>query len=766
MRLTLNNFCCWEQATFEFPDTGTVLLAAPSGTGKTSIIRALIFALFGQGQKVARHGTKKCMVRLETHGMVIERQKGPGRLRVNDTLEDDEAQAYIDERFSSDMFYLEQGGRQTFLHLNPKQKLSYLEQLAVSHTLVHPLKEALHDRGKQLDQTMKECQTRSSTLTYVLDSSTVPEPVDEPSVDWEIVQESKTSMDQEWTQLTHRRTTLQAHRVALDQYQKNLNRFQASIEQGTQSQQELVQQLEILPNLQTLTEQLTRLDIQRQQWEQWDQFQQCLKEQHRMESLFQSSEWDEVQTQVHLHEQWIEQQSVSLTQWKQWKQIRVQREQLQQEKQSIPIVSKEELDSLTHQIHELKQTLTHPHYTCPHCNQFVRLRRQQLEPCSSTDLPSGSKSQLKQQVVDLEQSLVSKQSMYHRHETIVKQLDQCTFPPEYTTYAQLSTDELDLHIREWQEHQRQLTQCQTELRTLESHRDRIEKSLSQLRQQLTRLEMDCPTGLGLTDIQTQQEDLQRQKMQRTEWERQLDRVTRSLKRSQQQLDQLICPVPLNDTEDQLCQEESHLRTRQMEWMTLEQQWMAYRTYCDACEERTRLESERAVTNEKALQAQQQGALVKRLQRLVLEAEGLAVAHYIETINSHLEGYLQRFFPDSPLSARLVRYKQSKSTKQTSPSIQLELIYNGYEVDLQTLSGGEQDRLALAFTLVLAELEHAPFLLLDECVSSLDQETATLVLDVLQDQGRNRLCVLIAHQIVTGRFNHVIHLNSQSIHEKK
>ena len=71
MKVTLTNFGIWKQQQFSFSDQGSILLTGPSGKGKTTILRAINYALTGSGTKLPTHGEIKCGVTIEYKGLKI-----------------------------------------------------------------------------------------------------------------------------------------------------------------------------------------------------------------------------------------------------------------------------------------------------------------------------------------------------------------------------------------------------------------------------------------------------------------------------------------------------------------------------------------------------------------------------------------------------------------------------------------------------------------------------------------------------------------------
>ena len=62
---------------------------------------------------------------------------------------------------------------------------------------------------------------------------------------------------------------------------------------------------------------------------------------------------------------------------------------------------------------------------------------------------------------------------------------------------------------------------------------------------------------------------------------------------------------------------------------------------------------------------------------------------------------------------------------------------------------------LSFTLALSEMCNTPLILLDECTSSLDEELTGVVLESIQENFKNKLVVVVAHQTVGGLFDNII-----------
>ena len=144
MQVELNNFRCWKKQTFNFNDKGIILINGNSGSGKSSILNAIYFAITGNGNKMVTHGEKKCSVKLIFNGEYflkeITRTKSPSRLTVlyNDiSYEDEEAQKIIDNHFGNNFqqtSYMTQKMIHSFLTLSSLEKMNFLQKFVLDNS--------------------------------------------------------------------------------------------------------------------------------------------------------------------------------------------------------------------------------------------------------------------------------------------------------------------------------------------------------------------------------------------------------------------------------------------------------------------------------------------------------------------------------------------------------------------------------------------------------------------------------------------------------
>lgn len=138
MQVEIQNFRCWKKHIVNFNDKGIILINGTSGSGKSSILNAIFFAITGNGNKIVTYGEKKCCVKIKFQNEKIKeitRTKSPCRLTVklnnDDIFEDEEAQKIIDSYYGNNFqqtSYMTQKLIHSFLNLSSNEKMTFLQK--------------------------------------------------------------------------------------------------------------------------------------------------------------------------------------------------------------------------------------------------------------------------------------------------------------------------------------------------------------------------------------------------------------------------------------------------------------------------------------------------------------------------------------------------------------------------------------------------------------------------------------------------------------
>lgn len=169
MKLILTNFKCYEKKEFNIPDIGLILICGVSGVGKSSILEAIFFVLYGVGTKLIKFGKTSCKVEIYMDdNLYVCRNKRPNNLtvKVNKTVyEDKGAQSIINEKFGNSYNitgYVSQNNVNTFILMSPIEKLAFLEKFVFNSI-------DLGDIKKRCKNLIKERNEKLIGITSQLD---------------------------------------------------------------------------------------------------------------------------------------------------------------------------------------------------------------------------------------------------------------------------------------------------------------------------------------------------------------------------------------------------------------------------------------------------------------------------------------------------------------------------------------------------------------------------------------------------------------------
>ena len=144
MHIKLVGFKCHLDTHYDFNTNSMILLKGESSAGKSTILQAIYWALYGSMRNIYNNKglVKKCSVTLQINQLIIYRQKRPELLRVTivhnneeQTYEDDVAQQIIVQAFGSKNLwkscsYIVQKKRCSLLSGSAAERLDLLNQMS------------------------------------------------------------------------------------------------------------------------------------------------------------------------------------------------------------------------------------------------------------------------------------------------------------------------------------------------------------------------------------------------------------------------------------------------------------------------------------------------------------------------------------------------------------------------------------------------------------------------------------------------------------
>ena len=256
MKITLKNFRCYENSTFDFGEQGLALLSGGSGSGKTTILIGIYFALFGTGTKLAMYGKTSCSVTLKFNGMTIIRTKRPNRVVVNTSeneYEDDAAQSIINKKFG-DSFrttgYISQNARDSFILMSPIEKLGFLEKFAFHDVNLVQIKKNCKDLIKERNESLLKVTSQLEIASLMIQEMEKPETVEFPFKC--SVKNREQATKNEIIKHKNTLTLIKRHRKKIIMLQKELHSLQV-LNAQIQSKQE---------SLDSITEKLSDMSLE------------------------------------------------------------------------------------------------------------------------------------------------------------------------------------------------------------------------------------------------------------------------------------------------------------------------------------------------------------------------------------------------------------------------------------------------------------------------------------------------------------------------
>jgi DNA repair protein SbcC/Rad50 len=799
MRIRLKNFRCYSDETFNFGEDGVVLLSGPSGTGKSTILMGIYFALFGVGTKVTAHNCTSCMVELEFDELKVVRTKRPNRVVVNDIYEDDAAQSIIDKKFGNTFNttgYIAQNALNSFILMSPLDKLGFLEKFAFKDVNIPAIKAKckvlINKRNDELVGVNSQLELAVSVLSELKEPKKVLFPIKCKKSQREIAIKNqdirlkntliKIKKANKLIQNKEKEITANENLEKAVKYDdKIINELEVKIKDikstrekityiGDEKLEEYVYKLSYMINKKELVEttKILRIETKKLQY-------MYTTEMNKLKNdLANIKTWVEYSAEE--TDETIQSISDSIEDMKKVSRLRkvkcdISNNQLDQELKILEKYRKE-LDTKNNLIRTFTDI-----YQCPNCNENLCVRDGSLSIINidteiDTEIISEEIIKLKSKIKNSENFISKNQGkLEHKKEA------------EIEIQNILSQYEEEIDPEELEESLQTMREYKSEQKTLEKERKRLKQMIEQekfsdsyslqkisvekIEQKIEKLSVKSePIFMDIKE-----EDIRKEIETQKEYKNRLEHIKEELlklelthsnhKKHQSQLwldhsEKYDTKATVNSLSEDIRKEQQDIKEYKKQVKELQgiieviKEWQKYKEDQEKYQEwKDKIDKLQYEEKESKLKY----SSITMLKEKILEAESIAILNVIESINYHSQIYLDIFFSESPILVRLVPFK--KTAKTTKPQINIEIEYKGMEADLSMLSGGELSRVILAYTLALGEMFNTPLLLLDECTASLDQELTDTVFQGIKENFNGKLVVIIAHQVVTGTFDKTI-----------
>ena len=815
MKVFLQNFKCWEKKEIDFGTEQMTLLSGKSGVGKTSIMDAIIFALFGIGSKLVMQGKSSCKVILEIKhndfDIEITRTKRPNRVVVTENknnYEDDAAQEIINKYFSNNFQitgYIRQNSFNSFILLSPIEKLAFLERFAFADTDLSKCKKKTKELIKERQNTFIAVTSQLEMTENFLKEKEKPQLIEYP------------------IKCKNKEKAEKNHLIKI----KNNNKKLSHVEKGIdilKNKLEATNQLDLIKSnnnneikrIDDRLEQLSsynfeedHLSSQKEQIQKLkDKLEKTISHQDKLtehqkwldnkkqySQLFQTEHDNLLKEKTELEKKILnEDLSEDITNYKLFisglEQMTEKKERIQELNDKLDNNYNEQLDEVNNKVKKLEKDIEHANilnnsYECPSCSKLLTLDLQtdQLICCEDIDTNdikdikklTKKLTKYKEKYEKLTKKVESLKKYSHEKEILEKDISD--FIEEFETDGNENISELQNDLEKMEEeyhmqkvYKKKITKIESKIEsgilsdTLNILKQQIDSYDENLIDQFENLDLDKENLEELRNkINTLSYEYNESKIYLKEYNRLKDRkkeyksvISEKEKIFLEKYKTYKNVEELESKIEKYSNQFEELKNVKEELSNISDQLEKYKYYEKEINEynswvkkQDNLQSEEIVTRDKL-------SASKMLKEKITEAESIAITNLIEQINSMVQPYLELFFEDNPIMIRIDSFKEDRH-KNKKPQINLQIEYKGMECDLNMLSGGEIQRIVIAFNLALSEMFNLPCLLLDECTSNLDQETTEVIVSGIKEHFSHKNVIVIAHQVVAGLFDKVIEI---------
>lgn len=757
MKLEINNFKCHNHKTFDFRN-GITLLNGNSGVGKSTILHAISWVIFGEPRQVTplNNDKAKTSVKLIFDKYTIYRQKKPELLRLTENttiLENEDAQVRITALWGTYKVweaccYLQQEMGHALMALTNSDKMELLSEISFSSDNPDFYSEKLEEQVSkiQTELTVEE-QLYKSLNKYVDDSiASFPEykTYTYSKSQLEEIKEMKKSKIEEKNVLDKELKNYyqsSGRKQMLEDMINKLNKNVPSIREShilDSMQTELADMNAILSDIKIQDTFKKEIDILSKKIDELNVDPENISHSTIMSTEKLENEYtaeykivenmgikynkEDIQNAIDFYNnQLILKKNHNI-----WLNVKILRDNLER----IPEAEIPDISLLNRKMIELENSKNV--LICPSCGTYVRvssgtLHKHELAPTNEKDI---AEIKLKiSHAKDIENKQRERCNLLRdleKHKDIpIEEPEKCTF-----------TNEMDIHRNiAMLSRIKVLSLPETSSKILKDKKKKYEL-LEELKikggslKDVKNIDISSYNKLK-SDVQKYQKEL----MDYMSYEKELTK-------SKHELSKIILDDNIPVKHEQIIQE-------------LEQ----YNTIIEYTDKsifiREKLEELRN-TEKKYLDLTNKISNMKRLKQILMELEAVTLTNTVESINTIIQELSEELFDES-MSIKISMFKTAKSTKISKPNVNLEISYRNIKYDnINKMSGGERSRISLLILLAMSKMTMFPIMMIDESTAYLNADMREICIDqVRKICPSDKVVLFIQHEGCLGTFDTVI-----------